>query len=75
MTRRVWEMKPGDPIWYRRTQRGGYAFQWDVPGYFVKRTATRVVIELVPTGGKRRQITVHPHSVRPRDPQKGTDDA
>lgn len=62
-------MNDGDAVWYRQTCRGGYGFQRDVPGVFVKRTDRRVIVRLLLKSGESTDVTVHPKNVRPRDPE------
>ena len=62
-------MNEGDPIWYRQTQRGGYGFQRDVPGEFVRESGRRVTVLLHRKSGEPVQVVVHPKNVRPRDPE------
>lgn len=61
-------MNAGDPIWYRQEIRGGYGFDYDVPGYFVRRTKKRVVVRLTLKRGGEKDVAVSPMRVRPRDP-------
>lgn len=60
-------MKPGDPIWYRQTVRGGHGFDRDIPGEFVRATARRFVIKLWLKDGTRVDVAVTNEKVRPRD--------
>lgn len=62
-------MNPGDPIWYRHAQRGGYAFAVDVPGEFVRVTARRVAVRLLKKDGTSVVVRVSADNVRPRDPE------
>lgn len=59
-------MKEGDPIWFRQTQRGGYGFQSDVPGRFVRMAGTRAIVLLKKRDGSEKQVAVHPKNVRER---------
>jgi hypothetical protein len=63
-------LNSGDPIWYRRVQRGGYAFSTDVPGTFVKLTPRRAVVRLTKKDGTQVDVAVSRHNVRPRDPER-----
>jgi intein/homing endonuclease len=60
-------MNPGDPIWYRHVPRGGWGFGVDVPGEFLKATATRVVVRVFLKSGNTVDVTVWAKNVRPRD--------
>lgn len=57
----------GDPIWFRQTCLGGYGFQRDVPGEFVRYTPRgRTTVSLRLKDGSRRQISVLARNVRRR---------
>jgi hypothetical protein len=58
----------GDRIWFRQTCRGGYGFQRDVPGWFVRQTAKRVTVLLSIANSERKvTVPVHPKNVRARE--------
>jgi len=61
-------MMPGDPIWYRQTQRGGYGFTFDVPGTYVRHTDRRTIVRLHRKDGTLTTVAVLPKNVRLRDP-------
>ena len=62
-------MNPGDPIWYRHVSRGGYGYEQDVPGEFVRTSAKRVRVRVFRKSGPPVEISVAPANVRPRDPE------
>ena len=61
-------MNAGDPIWYRQTSRGGYGFQRDVPGIFIRPASIgpRVIVQLERADGIRKDVVVAASNVRPR---------
>lgn len=66
--RRSDDVNAGDPIWYRHRQHGGYGFETEVPGTFVRATARRFVVRLLLKSGEPKDVAVLPTRVRPRDP-------
>ena len=60
------ELRAGDPIWFAQACRGGYGFQRDVPGEFVKVSRTRVTVLVYRKPGDPVQVVVHPRNVRRR---------
>jgi hypothetical protein len=63
-------MTYGEPIWFRQAQRGGYGFEQDVPGTFVRETAHRIVVRLLLKSGGSTEVAVKPANVRRRFPEQ-----
>ena len=60
------ELHAGDPIWFAQTCRGGYGFERDVPGEFVRAHVSRVTVVLYRKLGDPVEVVVHPKNVRRR---------
>ena len=60
-------MNAGDPVWYRQVSRGGYGYESNVPGEFVRATEKRVIVKVWLRSGGTTEIAVNPANVRPRD--------
>lgn len=59
-------LRPGDPVWYRQTCRGGYGQQRDVPCTFVRATERRVVVRVELRTGGAADVAVAHKNVRVR---------
>ena len=66
MSAKTDRLKPGDRIWYAQAWPGGYGFDHDVPGEFVKYCAKRVRVCLLRRPGTPVIVSVHPRNVRRR---------
>jgi hypothetical protein len=66
----VTTVKPGDPVTYVQTCRGGYGFTRDVPAVFVRAGVKRHTIRVRSSDGSREvEIHVAPGNLRVADPQ------
>ena len=60
-------MNEGESLWYRQGCRGGYGFDHDVPGWYVKTTLRRVIIRVTSKDGSlSAKIAVAPNNIRSR---------
>jgi hypothetical protein len=59
-------LKPGDLIWWRQTQHGGYGFTQRVPGVFLRLMPRRVEVELLKRDGTRVRRHVQFKNIEPR---------
>ena len=64
-------MKAGDMIWYIQTTKGGYGFDGDVPGEYVRATQRRVFVRLMLLDGSTRTVAVSPTRVQRRRAVEG----
>jgi hypothetical protein len=64
-------LKPGDPIWFCQYYRGGYGWEDQVPGEFVRATPRRVTVRLFTRTGQTVVVHVAPQNVTRRDLREG----
>jgi len=60
-------VKAGDPIWYLQSVRGGYGWDDQVPGEYLRATPRRVLVQLFTRAGEVVRVFVAAENLTPRE--------